>query len=283
MRIGTQMDAGRRAVEHILSWVEPGRDELGLFSFDRDLRQEVAFTSDPSRVRTALGQLTAVGQTSLYDAIAATAKTLGDRPSPRRAVVVITDGIDTSSSMKPADVPASRAASTCRSTSIAVLSPLDHPGYAHGRGQGGGFAGRDPPREPRVVDGRRAEYGERAGARQPGRARAGYRAAPPVSPRLRSGEGAGLVPARRENPAPRADRARPERVFRQSVRLVQVDRRSLVACRSFSPPAQPGAYQRWEDRDDEEVSCGGSGRDDGSGGFDGVRDEEVRAHGSRGR
>jgi Ca-activated chloride channel family protein len=128
MRAGAQMDAGRRAVEHILSWVEPGRDELGLFSFDRDLRQDVPFTNDPARVRAALGELTAVGQTSLYDAIAATAKTLGDRPSPRRAVVVITDGVDTSSSLKPSDVSGLASSIDVPVYVIAVLSPLDHPG-----------------------------------------------------------------------------------------------------------------------------------------------------------
>ena len=128
MRMAAQMDAGRRAVEHILSWVEPGRDELGLFSFDRELRQDVPFTSDPARVRAALGQLTAIGQTSLYDAIAETAKSLGDRPSPRRAVVVITDGIDTSSSMKPAEVSSLASSIDVPVYVIAVLSPLDHPG-----------------------------------------------------------------------------------------------------------------------------------------------------------
>jgi len=128
MRVGAQLDAGRRAVEHILSWVEPGRDELGLFSFDRELRQDVAFTNDPSAIRSALTQLTAVGQTSLYDAIAATAKTLGDRPSPRRAVVVITDGVDTSSQLSPAAVSSLASSIDVPVYVIAVLSPLDHPG-----------------------------------------------------------------------------------------------------------------------------------------------------------
>jgi Ca-activated chloride channel family protein len=128
MRVGAQLEAGRRAVDHILSWVEAGRDELGLFSFDRELRQEVPFTQDPARVRAALGQLTALGQTSLYDAIAATAKRLGDRPSPRRAVVVITDGVDTSSALTPAQVSELASGIDVPVYVIAVLSPLDHPG-----------------------------------------------------------------------------------------------------------------------------------------------------------
>jgi len=128
MRVGSQLEAGRRVVEHLLSWVEPSRDELGLFTFDRELRQEVPFTSDPGRIRAALGDLTAIGQTSLYDAIASTAKTLGDRPSPRRAVVVVTDGVDTSSSLAPSAVSALASGIDVPVYVIAVLSPLDHPG-----------------------------------------------------------------------------------------------------------------------------------------------------------
>jgi Ca-activated chloride channel family protein len=128
MRVGAQMDAGRRAVEHLLSWVEPARDELGLFSFDRELRQEVAFTSDPQKIRAGLDELTAIGQTSLYDAIAETSKALADRPSPRRAVVVITDGIDTSSAMSASQVSGLASAVDVPVYVIAVLSPLDHPG-----------------------------------------------------------------------------------------------------------------------------------------------------------
>jgi Ca-activated chloride channel family protein len=130
MRVGAQMEAGRRAVEHLLGWIEPARDELGLFSFDRELRQDVAFTSDPQRIRAGLNRLTAVGQTSLYDAIAETSKALADRPSPRRAVVVITDGVDTSSALTPSQVSGLASAIDVPVYVIAVVSPLDHPGAA---------------------------------------------------------------------------------------------------------------------------------------------------------
>ena len=128
MRGTQQMAAGQRAVEHILSWVEPAKDEVALFSFDADLRQEVDFTKDMAKVKSAVDGLTAVGQTSLYDAISKTAKTLGDRPSPRRAVVVITDGIDTSSKLTAAQVSGIASAIDVPVYVVAVLSPLDHPG-----------------------------------------------------------------------------------------------------------------------------------------------------------
>ena len=128
MRGAQQMAAGQRAVEHILSWVEPAKDEVSLFSFDADLRQEVPFTKDMAQVKAAVNNLTAIGQTSLYDAIGKTASALGDRPSPRRAVIVITDGIDTSSKLTPAQVSGMASAIDVPVYVVAVLSPLDHPG-----------------------------------------------------------------------------------------------------------------------------------------------------------
>lgn len=128
MRGATQMQAGQRAVEHILSWVNPSQDEVGLFSFDAELRREVDFTTDLAKIKTAVNSLTAVGQTSLYDAINKTAAALSDRPSPRRAVIVITDGIDTSSKLTPSQVSGMASAIDVPVYVIAVLSPLDHPG-----------------------------------------------------------------------------------------------------------------------------------------------------------
>lgn len=128
MRGSPNMEAGKKAVEHILSWVEPKADELALFTFDKDLRQETPFTNDPARIKTALDKMTAMGLTSLYDAIADTARKLGDRPSPRRAVVVITDGIDTASQLSPGQVSGMASAIDVPVYVIAVVSPLDHQG-----------------------------------------------------------------------------------------------------------------------------------------------------------
>jgi VWFA-related protein len=128
MRMASNMEAGKRAVEFILSWVQPHADEIALFTFDRNLRQETPFTNDPAKVKTALDKMTAIGSTSLYDAIGDTAKKLGNRPSPRRAVVVITDGVDTSSTMKPSDVSGIASSIDVPVYVVAVVSPLDHPG-----------------------------------------------------------------------------------------------------------------------------------------------------------
>ncbi len=129
MRVAGRMEAGKGVVELLLDAMQPGVDEVGLFTFEKTMREEVPFTTEPGQIRIGLGEMSAaMGLTSLYDAIAQTTKTLADRPSKRRAVIVITDGVDTSSRMTPAAVSALASASDVPVYVIAVVSPLDHPG-----------------------------------------------------------------------------------------------------------------------------------------------------------
>jgi Ca-activated chloride channel family protein len=128
MQVANHMDAGKDVVSHLLDALQPGTDEVGFFTFEKSIRQDVPFTTDHSQVRAALGQMSAMGLTSLYDAIAQTAKTLGDRPSKRRAVVVITDGVDTSSTLTASEVSGLASSIDVPVYVIAVVSPLDHPG-----------------------------------------------------------------------------------------------------------------------------------------------------------
>jgi Ca-activated chloride channel family protein len=128
MQIGGHMDAGKDVVGHLLSGLQPGSDEVGLFTFEKAIHEDVPFTTDHNQVRTGLGQISAMGLTSLYDAIAQTAKTLADRPSRRRAVVVITDGVDTSSKLTAPEVSGLASSIDVPVYVIAVVSPLDHPG-----------------------------------------------------------------------------------------------------------------------------------------------------------
>jgi VWFA-related protein len=127
MYVGSNFKAGRAAVEHVLSWVDTRADEVALFSFHRQVHQEVAFTRDTGRVRRAVGRLRPSGLTSIYDAIAQGAKKLADRPSPRRALVVITDGVDTSSTMSAQQVASLASGVDVPVYVIAVVSPVDDP------------------------------------------------------------------------------------------------------------------------------------------------------------
>ena len=111
MRLGTRIEDARQAARHVLGALRlsDGTDEAAVFSFDMNLQSLQPFTADAGAIENALSHVAPYGQTSLYDAIAQTAKHLGDaRPGDahRRAVVVFTDGLDTSSEMTPAEVSA---------------------------------------------------------------------------------------------------------------------------------------------------------------------------------
>lgn len=125
---GANLAGGQQAVGQVLRWLEPAQDEVALFTFDRRIREEVPFTHDASRVQAAVEGLRGRGQTSLYDAIASAATTLSTRPSARRAVIVITDGVDNSSAMTSVEVSSLASRIDVPIYVLAVVSPLDHAG-----------------------------------------------------------------------------------------------------------------------------------------------------------
>jgi len=115
MRMANRLDAARQAARHLLSALRFGPvgaslvDEAAVFSFDMNLQSLQPFTANVGAIETALSRVVPYGQTSLYDAIEQTARQVAEtRPADRyrRAVVVFTDGQDTSSLLKPEQVSA---------------------------------------------------------------------------------------------------------------------------------------------------------------------------------
>ena len=120
MRMSSRLEQARQAARHVLSSLrfsggEPAagspstRDEAAVFSFDMNLQSLQPFTADASAIEQALGRVKPYGQTSLYDAIAHTSREVGTTRGAdrhRRAVIVFTDGMDTSSLLKPEQVAA---------------------------------------------------------------------------------------------------------------------------------------------------------------------------------
>jgi hypothetical protein len=68
------------------------------------------------------------GLTSLYDAVAAAAQAVGERANRHRALLVITDGVDTGSRMSAPEVSGIASSIDVPVYLLTVVTPLDHPG-----------------------------------------------------------------------------------------------------------------------------------------------------------
>jgi len=99
MRVGTKAADARAAARQLLSALG-GSDQAALFSFDTKLEKVRDFTSDFASLDAALERVDKpYGQTSLYDAVAETARAVagahGEKVTPQRsAVVVLDDGVE---------------------------------------------------------------------------------------------------------------------------------------------------------------------------------------------
>src|SRR5947199_5445162 len=74
-----------------------------------------------------MGRVVPFGATSLHDAIAQTAKRVGEREGRRRAVVVLTDGADNASRLKPGDVSAIASAIDVPVYIFGIVGSIDNP------------------------------------------------------------------------------------------------------------------------------------------------------------
>lgn len=132
MRVADRALAAKFAAHHLLSWLEQGRDEAALFTFDSRLDEVAPFTVDTRALQGALGEVDPFGATSLHDAVAEAAQRVALRTGRRRAVIVITDGLDTYSRLSPAEVSAVASAIDVPVYVIATVLPIDQPVPADG-------------------------------------------------------------------------------------------------------------------------------------------------------
>jgi Ca-activated chloride channel family protein len=130
MGLASNLAKGKEVIAQLLLRMQPARDEAALFTFHKSLREVVPFTNDRARIQGALDDVKPWGLTSLYDAVAETAKRLSDRAVARRAIVVISDGVDTSSALSSREVAALASAIDVPVYVVAVVSPLDHPTHS---------------------------------------------------------------------------------------------------------------------------------------------------------
>jgi Ca-activated chloride channel family protein len=113
--MASKLPRAREMANALVAGLQPGTDEVAFYSFDTALHEIREFSKTFAATEGAWHATKAYGATSLWDAIAETAQKISDRQR-RRALVVITDGVDSASTLKPSDVSA-------------IASSLDVPVY----------------------------------------------------------------------------------------------------------------------------------------------------------
>jgi Ca-activated chloride channel family protein len=93
--MAAEADAARRFAHAILR----PQDKMSLLEFATEVRELTPFTNKVAHIDRGLGQLRGDWATALYDAISLASDRLGKNPgrSPRRVLVVVSDGDDTAS------------------------------------------------------------------------------------------------------------------------------------------------------------------------------------------
>lgn len=127
MAVSGNIDRARHAVRVALGNLQQGRDEAAFFTFDSKLRQVAPFTSNLRWIDALNLEGKPFGTTSLYDAIADTAREVARRANHRRALLVITDGVDTASQLSAPQVSGIASSIDVPVYLLTVVSPLDHP------------------------------------------------------------------------------------------------------------------------------------------------------------
>ena len=133
MRGGRKAGDAREAARQLFGAMRP-MDQAAVFMFDTRLQRVQDFTSDVGALAASLDHMDPpYGQTSIYDAIDETARAVPvadgrGTPLPQRAaVVVLTDGIDTRSRLRPEQVTAVASGIDVPVYVVAVMSSIDDP------------------------------------------------------------------------------------------------------------------------------------------------------------
>ena len=126
MRVGPKIAMARQAFESIRGQLRAGEDEVALFTFDSALHQRCDFTRDPASLQDALSDFEPFGKTSLFDATAETARRLAARSATHKALIVLTDGVDTNSTLTATEVSAVASSIDVPVYVVATVPAADH-------------------------------------------------------------------------------------------------------------------------------------------------------------
>jgi Ca-activated chloride channel family protein len=129
--------SSKMAALQILSALDR-EDETALAGFDHKYWGIVPFTRDRQKLLDAFEELQPFGSTALHDALDNAAHDIASHGEGRRAVLVITDGVDTASKKNADDVISRSRALDVPIYAVSVVSPLDDPNSDY-------FTGRERP------------------------------------------------------------------------------------------------------------------------------------------
>ncbi len=125
MGVGDKLPVSRALVECILGQARPGdRFALATFATER-ITVDVPFTDNLAVLREAVGQWEGWGRTALHDAVSWLPNLVFDQEALKRAVVLITDGVDNASELDPetARVPVHQARLPVHVVGLSTGSP----------------------------------------------------------------------------------------------------------------------------------------------------------------
>jgi Ca-activated chloride channel family protein len=102
MGVGGRLEASHEAIDYFLDAARPG-DEFALATFaGEDTNIDVPFTEDLLALRESVDSWEGYGKTALHDAVALLPRISNDSRNVKRAVVLITDGVDNASTISAA-------------------------------------------------------------------------------------------------------------------------------------------------------------------------------------
>ena len=108
MVIGDKPARTRTAADLLLAGMR-GADSAAVFAFDSGIRRLTPYTGDVAAIRSAIAGVAPFGATCLFDAIVDASHSIQDDAPRARALVLLTDGIDTASAHSVDDAAATAA------------------------------------------------------------------------------------------------------------------------------------------------------------------------------
>jgi Ca-activated chloride channel homolog len=135
----SKLDTATDAIDRFIRTIHPD-DDIFLMGFDSETYLMQGFTSDRAKLRKALKYADSGGGTALYDAVQEGMKKVKEGANTKRAILLITDGEDTTSLSTFAQARQSVRESELLVYSLGI-SPSPNVGLIGGRGPR--FGGRD--------------------------------------------------------------------------------------------------------------------------------------------